>query len=95
MASIRHAGDSRPDYDIEALRFDHDNMTWASWTHTQFVQQMVACATAIESYKGVMADVRGQMMAHKKTLSGDLWLHDAEAGAPDPEPLGDQISAAA
>ena len=95
LASIRHAGDSRPDYDIEALRFDHDNMTWASWTHTQFVQQMVACATAVESYKGVMADVRGQMMAHKKTLSGDLWLHDAEAGAPDPGPLGDQISAAA
>ena len=95
LASIRHAGDSRPDYDIEALRFDHDNMTWASWTHTQFVQQMVACATAVESYKGVMADVRGQMMAHKKTLSGDLWLHDAEAGAPDPEPLGVQISAAA
>ena len=56
---------------------------------------MVACATAVESYKGVMADVRGQMMAHKKTLSGDLWLHDAEAGAPDPGPLGDQISAAA
>ena len=52
ICNINHSGDNAPDYDIEAARFDNHARTWASWTHTAFLRQAVACAVAVASYGG-------------------------------------------
>ena len=61
MANVAHSGDAAPDYDIEAPRFDHHGRTWASWTHTAFMRQAVACATAVATYGGATYAAKSEM----------------------------------
>ena len=62
-SNVAHSGDNTPDYDIEAPRFDSHGRTWASWTHTAYLRQAVACAVAVASYGGARyaakAELRG------------------------------------
>ena len=46
---------------IEAPRFDHHGRTWASWTHTAFMRQAVACATAVATYGGATYAAKCEM----------------------------------
>ena len=90
MANIAHSGDAAPDYDIEAPRFDHHGRTWASWTHTAFMRQAVACATAVAAYGGAtyaakceMRDIHSSASHHQ---GGDL-AESIEPLEPMPEPM--------
>ena len=90
VANVAHSGDAAPDYDIEAPRFDHHGRTWASWTHTAFMRQAVACATAVATFGGAtyaakceMRDIHSAASHHQV---GEL-AEDAEPLEPMPEPM--------
>ena len=73
MSNVAHSGDNTPDYDIEATRFDSHDRTWASWTHTAFLRQAVACAIAVASYGGARYAAKKELReAHRnnRTVTG-------------------------
>ena len=82
--------DAAPDYDIEAPRFDHHGRTWASWTHTAFMRQAVACATAVATFGGATYAAKCEMRDLHSAAShhqvGEL-AEDAEPLEPMPEPM--------
>ena len=84
------SGDAAPDYDIEAPRFDHHGRTWASWTHTAFMRQAVACATAVATFGGATYAAKCEMRDLHSAAShhqvGEL-AEDAEPLEPMPEPM--------
>ena len=93
MANVAHSGDAAPDYDIEAPRlprFDHHGRTWASWTHTAFMRQAVACATAVATFGGATYAAKCEMRDLHSAAShhqvGEL-AEDAEPLEPMPEPM--------
>ena len=90
IANVAHSGYGAPDYDIEAPRFDHHGRTWASWTHTAFMRQAVACATAVATYGGATyaakAEIR-DLHSSASYLQGDLLAADRAPPAPMPEPM--------
>ena len=90
MANIAHSGDAAPDYDIEAPRFDHHGRTWAPWTHTAFMRQAVACATAVAAYGGATYAAKCEMRDLHSSAShhqgGDL-AESIEPLEPMPEPM--------
>ena len=89
-ANVAHSGDAAPDYDIEAPRFDHHGRTWASWTHTAFMRQAVACATAVATYGGATYAAKCEMRElHSAALHhqvGEL-AEGTELLEPMPEPM--------
>ena len=90
VANVAHSGDAAPDYDIEAPRFDHHGRTWASWTHTAFMRQAVACATAVATFGGATyaakCEMRDLHSAASHHQAGEL-AEDAEPLEPMPEPM--------
>ena len=86
ICNINHSGDNAPDYDIEAARFDNHARTWASWTHTAFLRQAVACAIAVASYGGARyvakAELRTARRNHRPEAGGD----SSDEGGLLPEP---------
>ena len=64
--NVAHSGDGAPDYDIEAVRFDSHARTWASWTHTAFLRQAVACAIAVASYGGAAYAAKAELRAARR-----------------------------
>ena len=90
VANVAHSGDAAPDYDIEAPRFDHHGRTWASWTHTAFMRQAVACATAVATFGGATYAAKCEMRDLHSAAShhqvGEL-AEDAEPLEPMPEPM--------
>ena len=66
ICNVNHSGDSAPDYDIEAARFDNHARTWASWTHTAFLRQAVACAIAVASYGGARYAAKAELRAARR-----------------------------
>ena len=66
ICNVNHSGDSAPDYDIEAARFDNHARTWASWTHTAFLRQAVACAIAVASYGGARYAAKAEIRAARR-----------------------------
>ena len=56
---------SRP-FHIEAARFDSHARTWASWTHTAFLRQAVACAIAVASYGGARYAAKAELRAARR-----------------------------
>ena len=85
-----HSGDGAPDYDLEAPRFDHYGRTWASWTHTAFMRQAVACATAVATCGGATYAAKEEIRALRSSashLQGDLLAADRVPLAPVPEPI--------
>ena len=82
--------DAAPDYDIEAPRFDHHGRTWASWTHTAFMRQAVACATAVATFGGATyaakCEMRDLHSAASQHQVGEL-AEDDEPPEPMPEPV--------
>ena len=66
ICNVAHSGDDAPDYDIEAARFDSHARTWASWTHTAFLRQAVACATAVASYGGATYAAKAELRAARR-----------------------------
>ena len=90
IANVAHSGDGAPDYDLEAPRFDHYGRTWASWTHTAFMRQAVACATAVATYGGATYAAKEEIRALRSSaphLQGDLLAADRVPLAPVPEPI--------
>ena len=86
ICNINHSGDNVPDYDIEADRFDSHARTWASWTHTAFLRQAVACAVAVASYGGARYAAKAELRSARRdniTGAGD---GDPDVGALLPEP---------
>ena len=81
---ITHSGDSRPDYDIEAIRFDHDSTTWASWTHRQFIGQMVACSVANSSFRGVLRFLSREARWASRMPGVDPWAQSGDVAPPSP-----------
>ena len=79
ISNDAHSGDNTPDYDIEATRFDNHARTWASWTHTAFMRQAVACAIAVASYGGAMYAAKSELRAARR---------EPGAGTRDSEPPG-------
>ena len=79
-----HTGDNVPDYNIEVERFDHHARTWASWTHTMFTRQMVACAIANGTYKGLKTQSRKAMRARSYKLDQDAAQGEPTVGPPEP-----------
>ena len=79
IGNVAHSGDNTPDYDIEATRFDNHARTWASWTHTAFMRQAVACAIAVASYGGAMYAAKSELRAARR---------EPGAGTRDSEPPG-------
>ena len=90
LANVAHSGDAAPDYDIEAPRFDHHGRTWASWTHTAFMRQAVACATAVATFGGATyaakCEMRDLHSAASQHQVGEL-AEDDEPPEPMPEPV--------
>ena len=90
MANVAHSGDAAPDYDIEAQRFDHHGRTWALWTHTAFMRQAVACATAVATFGGATYAAKCEMRDLHSAAShhqvGEL-AEDAEPLETMPEPM--------
>ena len=90
VANVAHSGDAAPDYDIEAPRFDHHGRTWASWTHTAFMRQAVACATAVATFGGATYAAKCEMRDLHNVAShhqvGEL-AEDTEPLEPMPEPM--------
>jgi len=76
LINASHSGDDTPDYDIEAPRFDHHARTWASWTHTAFTRQAVACATATASYGGAIYSAHAEL---RRASNGDHQRIDLRA----------------
>ena len=75
---------------LEAPRFDHYGRTWASWTHTAFMRQAVACATAVATYGGATYAAKEEIRALRSSashLQGDLLAVDRVPLAPVPEPI--------
>ena len=66
VCNVVHSGDNVPDYDIEAARFDSHARTWASWTHTAFMRQAVACAIAVASYGGARYAAKAELRAARR-----------------------------
>ena len=66
VCNVAHSGDGAPDYDIEAVRFDSHARTWASWTHTAFLRQAVACAIAVASYGGARYAAKAELRAARR-----------------------------
>ena len=50
MAEVTHSGDKVESYSNEVERFDHYSRTWASWQHSSFLVQAVACSMAQAAY---------------------------------------------
>ena len=79
-----------PDYDIEAPRFDHHGHTWAPWTHTAFMRQAVACATAVATYGGATYAAKSELKdlcsAAPHDQVGDL-AEGNDPIEPMPEPI--------
>ena len=50
MREVTHSGDKVDSSNIEAERFDHYSRTWASWQHSSFLVQAVACSMAQAAY---------------------------------------------
>ena len=46
LIEATHSGDKVASCDVEAERFDHYSRTWASWQHSTFLMQAVACSMA-------------------------------------------------
>ena len=90
LVNVAHSGDAAPDYDIEAPRFDHHGRTWASWTHTAFMRQAVACATAVATFGGATyaakCEMRDLHSAASQHQVGEL-AEDDEPPEPMPEPM--------
>ena len=88
--NVAHSGDAAPDYDIEAPRFDHHGRTWASWTHTAFMRQAVACATAVATFGGATYAAKCEMRDLHSAAShhqvGEL-AEDDDPLEPMPEPM--------
>ena len=79
-----HTGDNIPDYNTEAKRFNHHARTWASWTHNAFTWQMVACAIATGTYKGVTARSRAAIRAQSYGLCNTAALTEPSVEPPCP-----------
>ena len=60
-SDVAHSGNAAPDYDIEAPRFDHHGRTWVLWSHTAFMRQAVAYATAIATFGGATHAAKCEM----------------------------------
>ena len=90
LANVAHSGDAAPGYDIEAPRFDHHGRTWASWTHTAFMRQAVACATAVATFGGATyaakCEMRDLHSAASQHQVGEL-AEDDEPPESMPEPV--------
>ena len=80
-----HSGDNVPDYNIEVERFDHHARTWASWTHTMFTRQMVACAIASGTYKGLKKQSLKIVRARSYKLDQDAAQREPVVQPPEPE----------
>ena len=80
-----HSGDNAPDYNIEVERFDHHARTWASWTHTMFTRQMVACAIANGTYKGLKKQSLKTVRARSYKLDQDAAHGEQVVRPPEPE----------
>ena len=50
LRAVTHSGDKVDCTDLEAERFDHYSRTWASWKHSTFLMQAVACNMAQATY---------------------------------------------
>ena len=74
-----------PDYNIEVERFDHHARTWASWTHTMFTRQMVACAIASGTYKGLKKQSLKIVRARSYKLDQDAAQREPVVQPPEPE----------
>ena len=89
MDNTAQSRDNAPDYDTEAPRFDLHVRTWASWAHTAFMRQAVACATAVASYGGAFYVSKADLPADRRSAShprSDLLVADAEQPEPVPKP---------
>ena len=75
---------SRPGYDIEAIRFDHDSATWASWTHRQFIGQMVACSVVNSCFRGVLRFLSREARWASRMPGVDPWAQGGEVAPPSP-----------
>ena len=68
----------------------HHGRTWASWTHTAFMRQAVACATAVAAYGGATYAAKCEMRDLHSSAShhqgGDL-AESIEPLEPMPEPM--------
>ena len=53
LAAATHSGDRIDGRCAEAERFDHHSRTWASWSHSVFLMQAVACAAARAQYRAL------------------------------------------
>ena len=80
-----HSGDNVPDYNIEVERFDHHARTWALWTHTMFTRQMVACAIANGTYKGLKKQSLKTVRARSYKLDQDAAHGEPVVRPPEPE----------
>ena len=80
-----------PDYDIEAELFDHHARTWASWTHTTFIRQAVACTAAVAAYGRSAYSARAEIRAQRGAAAcpqRDLLADERALPVPMPVPTG-------
>ena len=86
ICNVNHSGDSAPDYDIEAARFDNHARTWASWTHTAYMRQAVACAIAVASYGGARYAAKEEIRAARRGNGSEAADDGSGVGELLPEP---------
>ena len=58
MMEVTHSGDKAESSNNEAERFDHYSRTWASWQHSAFLIQAVACSMAQAAYTAMVNQAR-------------------------------------
>ena len=86
ICNVNHSGDTAPDYDIEAARFDSPVRTWASWTHTTFLRQAVACAVAVASYEGARHVAKAELRTTRRDNRPETGNDGSDVGYLLPEP---------
>ena len=77
-----HSGDSKPSLFVDHERFDHHSRTWASWKHSVFLKQAVACMAASGQYlalhkraiQALAAESDGRAAGRSAGARAQAWL---------------------
>ena len=82
FVEVTHSGDKAASHDVEAERFYHYSRTWASWQHSTFLMQAVACSMA----QAVSNAITEQAKRDLAKESGGRAAFRTCGGAPPPAP---------
>ena len=90
LRAVTHSGDKVDCTDLEAERFDHYSWTWASWKHSTFLMQAVACNMAQATYTAFETASRKALATESGGKSAQTFDNWDNSGVPPPSPRLDR-----